>query len=188
MLENLLDPLEGEDPAWHGRFLIFVDVLKEGPHVFRSALKRVYELAPTQGKKMPNSWYEKARENKWEERAQAYLLARNKERLRREREKILEETEKGIEGILALEQTERLKRLKTTSVLANALLIYADVLELTAKNNQQNWVEQLADVRTHSMILKQVGDALAKIQGYQPEEFEAGKNSSTETEISIEVD
>lgn len=188
MLENLLDPLENEDPSWHGRFLIFVDVMKEGPHVFTSAMKRVYELAPTSGGTMPSSWYEKAKEYKWEKRAQVYLTERHKEKLQREREKILEENDKGIEGILALERTERLKRIKTTTILSNSLLIYANVLEQAAKDNHEAWLEQLSDVRTHSLILKQVGDSVAKIQAYQPDEFVAGKTNDDDDEIDIAVE
>ena len=188
MLEDLLDPIENEDSTWHARFLIYVDVIKEGPHVFRSALKRVYELSPTpDGKSMPNSWYEKAREFHWESRAQKYLLTRAKERLRAEREKIINETERNLSDILSLEFSERYKRIKASATLSNALLVYVNVLEESAVKYQRDWLEQLADIKTHVGVLRNIGEAIAKVSTYQPKEFEAGKpNENNDAEFELD--
>jgi hypothetical protein len=189
MLEDLLDPIANEDPTWHARFLIYVDVIKEGPHVFRSALKRVYELSPTpDGKLMPNSWYEKAKEFHWESRAQKYLLARAKERLCAERKKIISETERNLSDILNLEFSERYKRIKASATLSNAFLVYVNVLEESAMKYQQDWLEQLADIKTHVGVLRNIGEAIAKVSTYQPQDFEAGKNNNEHNDVEFELD
>lgn len=188
ILEDLLDPLENEDPTWHARFIIYVDILKEKPVLTSDALKQVYKLAPTNSGKMPTSWYDKAREFKWEQRAQRYLFARSKERLQNEREKIIEENQRNLSEILKLEYSERYKRIKASAILSNSFIIYANLLEEVAKKHHMGWVEQLTDIKTHCSILKQIGDAIAKVASYQPIEFEAGKVGNTEnvTEFNVE--
>ena len=182
ILEDLLNPLENEDPTWHARFIIYVDIVKSEPIGMSNALKKVYELAPTPGGKMPHSWFEKAKEFQWEKRAHQYLVERSKEKLQREREKILEENDKNLADVLKLEYSERYKRIKASSKLSDSFITYANVLEEAAKKYSGDWVEQLTDIKTHSSILKQVGDAIAKVASYQPTEFEAGKAGNTENE------
>lgn len=188
ILEDLLDPIENEDPTWHARFLIYVDIIKSEPVGFSHALKRVYELAPTPGGKMPHSWFEKAKEFRWEGRAQQYLIERSKEKLQREREKIIEENDKNLAEVLKLEYSERYKRIRASAILSNSFIIYANILEEAAKKFNEDWVEQLNDIKTHCSILKQVGDAIAKVAMYQPVEFEQGKAGNTESEIEFEVE
>lgn len=188
-LEDLLAPLEGEDVIWHLRFLIFIDLIKKEPMFITTALKKVHELSPSQnGDNMPSSWIEKAKKFRWEERAKKYLFECSKENLKKEREIIINEKEKYISEIFELEYSERAKRLKTTIKLSNSFLILANTLEETAIKFQSEWVDQLGNIKDFSVVLKQIGEAIAKVASYQPEEFQSGKSMNTESNIEFEIE
>lgn len=187
-LENLLAPLENESAVWHSRFLIFVNFLKKEPQSITQILHKVYELSPSQSGGMPSYWYEKSKKFKWEERAKKYIFECTKEQLKLEREIINAEKEKYISEIFELELIERAKRIKATIKMSDSFIVLSNVLEESANRYKEEWIEQLINVRDFTIVIKQMGDAIAKVADYQPKEFQAGKNMNIDTEVEFEVE